>query len=1176
MKKKLSRKGIFYPFVKKQTRRIMRLTFLFLLLGLVHVSASSYSQNTKLSLDFQGVKVREVMQAIENQSRFRFAYSSEFIDLDRKVNISMHDQDIHKILETLFSGTTIRYEVDDRLIMLYATQGKTAFQQQNRTVTGTVKDASGSPLPGVTVVIKSTMQGTNTDINGNFSFTKVSDNSVLVFSFVGYVTQEIQVGTQTEIDVLLKENMKEIDEVVVVGFGTQKKVNLTGSVGVATAEAFKERPVMTAAQALQGMVPGLQVSQRNGTLSDRPEINIRGMGTIGEGSSGSPLILVDGMASDINAINPQDIESISVLKDAASSSIYGSRAPFGVILVTTKKGKAGKAKVNYNNNIRWSTPINLPKWMDSYTFALFWNDAKANSGAAPYFDEEHLQRIIAYQKGELKESVPANPATGRWYDGYLEGNDNVDYYDALYREWVPSYEHNLSLNGGNERTTYYTSLQYVNQNGLMEFNQDKYKRFTGTLKVNVSANDWLQLNVSTRFIRENYGRATFQRYDLWDRIGRQSWPTLPLYDPNGYLYNTPSPPLNLRDGGRGEWETDNIYNQIQIVLEPIKNWKTFGEFNYWIKNANQHWNMLYTYNHDINGNPYLSNTASRVHEDQAKDNYLNANIYSEYSRQFGQHVFKVMGGFQTEASKDFQFSAQRDGIIVPGLNEIDLTSGMDYQGKTVAPTIGGSRKEWATVGFFGRLNYDYRQKYLFEVDLRYDGSSRFRSENRWAFFPSVSAGWNIAYEGFWASLQKHVNLLKIRASYGELGNQNTSSWYPTYQIMTVGSADGSWLLNSAKPNTATVPGLVSSSLTWETVKTWNLGLDVGAFNNRFNASFDYFMRYTYDMVGPAPELPLTLGTSVPKTNNTDLKTYGFELSLGWTDRLRCGLSYSVNLSLSDTQTEITRYPNETGTLYSYRKGMKLGEIWGYTTKGIAKTQEEMDNHLSTLSNGGQNALGSLWRAGDIMYEDTNNDGKISSGAKTIDDHGDLRIIGNKSPRYHFGLDLGVKYKGFDLRAFFQGVLKRDFFNNGYFFFGAINSEWWSVGFEPHKDYFRDDPNHPLGENLDAYFARPYFNTVKNQSIQTRYLLDASYVRLKNLQLGYTLPNSLTNKIAMSDLRIFVSGENLFTITKMFEVFDPETIDGGLDTETVVTETRRDTGSGYPLVRVISVGLSVNF
>lgn len=1048
-------------------------------------------------------------------------------------------------------------------------------QQSTYKLVGTVTDENGETLPGVNIVVKGISKGTITDLDGKFEL-EVEPGQTLVISFIGMVSHEIKITGQRDLNVKLAADTQSLDEVVVVGFGTQKKVNLTGSVGIADAKALEARPVMTAAQALQGMVPGLQISQNNGGMENRATMNIRGVATIGKGSSGSPLVLIDGMEGDINAINPQDIDNISVLKDAAASSIYGSRAPFGVILVTTKKGKSGKPTVNYNNSFRWSDPVLLPKIADSYTLATYFNDGCINGGAAPQFGEDQIQRIKDFQSGKITETVIPNPNNpGYWGDGYLYGNDNVDWYDAIYRSWVFSQEHNFSLSGGNEAINYYLSMNYLDQNGMMEFNQDTYDRYTGTAKINVKVTDWAQFNYSSRFIREDYGRPSFLKDDMFHNLGRQGWSTLPLYDPNGNLYDAPSPALGLRDGGRGKWQTDYLYQQAQVVLEPIKGWKTFVDFNYRIKSANCHWDIQKTYNHDVEGKPFAANNNSHVHEDHAKENYTNFSAYTEYTNSLESgHNLKGMVGFQSELMKKKVFGLQREGIIVPSLPEVDLTTGIDAYGKAVTPTVNGASDHWATAGFFGRINYDYEQKYLLEVNLRYDGTSRFRSDQRWSWFPSFSLGWNVAREKFWSGLEEYVSTFKFRGSYGELGNQNIDSWYPTYQTMTVEASKGDWLNNGARPNTATVPGLVSSTLTWERVKTWNIGLDVNAINNRLTGSFDLYNRKTLDMVGPAPELPLTLGTKVPQTNNTDLKTYGWELSIGWNDRLKCGLGYGVKFLLSDSQTEITRYPNETGTLntdltadadkFIYRTGMKMGEIWGYKTVGIAKTQEEMDNHLASLPNGGQDAIGTRWEAGDIMYADLNGDGKVDNGSKTEGDHGDLTVIGNSTPRYLFGIDLNLDYKGFDFRAFFQGVMKRDYFQGSFYFWGAGSTVWESTCMAPHLDYFRNDENHLLGQNLDSYFPRPNFSSTKNHETQSRYLQNAAYIRLKNIQLGYTLPESVTRKILISKLRVYVSGENLWTGTKMLGTFDPETIDGGWN------------GSVYPLSKTISLGLSLTF
>lgn len=1046
--------------------------------------------------------------------------------------------------------------------------------QQSRTLSGTVVDAKGEPVIGANVVVKGTTNGTITDFDGKFSL-EVPEGATLEVSYIGYISQEIVVKGQTTLQVTLAEDTQALDEVVVVGFGTQKKVNLTGSVATVDSEALTSRPVANATQALQGLVPGLQITSNSGSLDKTASMNIRGTGTIGEGSSSSPLVLIDGMEGDINTINPQDIENISVLKDAAASSIYGSRAPFGVILITTKSGKSGKTSVTYNNSFRWGGAIRMPHMMDSYTFATYFNDGFKNSGWGTYFDDEHMQRIKDYQNGTLSSPIPANGSY--WADGYAEGNANVDWYDAIYKDWSFSQEHNVSVNGGSDKISYYASLNYLDQGGLLKLGEDGLKRYNATAKLNATLASWAKFNYAMRFTREDYNRPTDLGDGFYQNLGRQGWPTLPLYDANGYLYSSPSPGLGLAEGGKYLKQTDNTYQQVALILEPVKNWITHIEFNYRINSFNVHQEALTTYNHDVAGNPYAyGNKTSSVHEEAQKENYMNWNIYTEYSRTFrDDHNFHVMAGFQSEELRQKKLGLTAYGLLLPELPEVDLSSGLGEDGGAVTPLTNGSRAQWSTAGFFGRLNYDYKGKYLAEVNLRYDGTSRFQSGQQWKLFPSFSLGWNVAHEDFWEPLAATVGTFKLRGSYGELGNQNTDNWYQTYQVMKVASNKGNWLQGGAKPNVSYIPALVSATLGWETIRTWNIGADLGMFDNRLTGSFDYYNRFTDNMVGNAPELPAILGTSVPKTNNTDLKTYGWELQLGWNDRLQNGLGYGVKFMLSDAQTEITEYPNNpTGSIDTYNKGRKMGEIWGYETIGIAKSQEEMDAHLATLPNGGQDALGTQWSAGDVMYKDLNGDGKISEGARTLSDHGDLQVIGNNTPRFQFGLDLSADYKGFDFRAFFQGVMKRDYWQDGAYFWGIVDNQWWSTGLEEHTDYFRATASNDLPANLDAYYPRPLFTTDKNQKSQTRYLQNGAYIRLKNVQLGYTLPQSLTSKWSIQKLRFYLSGENLWTGTGLTKIFDPETLGGG--SSKTGWRLSGENGNAYPLTKTISFGLSVTF
>jgi TonB-linked SusC/RagA family outer membrane protein len=475
---------------------------------------------------------------------------------------------------------------------------------------------------------------------------------------------------------------------------------------------------------------------------------------------------------------------------------------------------------------------------------------------------------------------------------------------------------------------------------------------------------------------------------------------------------------------------------------------------------------------------------------------------------------------------------------------------------------------WSTAGYFGRLNYNYKGRYLIEGNLRYDGTSKFRGNSRWAWLPSFSAGWNVAQESFWSSLglDNKISLLKLRGSYGELGNQNTVGNYVTYTTISPGSTNGPWLQNGVKVGSVSSPDLIDAFISWERIHTVNFGLDLGALRNRLTASFDTYVRNTYDMVGPAPTLPVILGKGVPKTNNTDLRTKGFELSLGWRDRLANGLSYGAKFLLSDSRSVITNYPNETMSLGTWYTGQVFGEIWGFETIGMARTQEQMDAHLASLPKGGQDALGSKWAAGDMMYRDRNGDEKVSRGADTKLDPGDRIVIGNDKARYSFGMDLNAAWKGFDLRAFFQGVGKRDFNpNNNPTFFGAVGGVFNSAFLKEHLNYFRAEAYGDLPANPNGYYPRVLESTGnKNQANQTYWMQNAAYIRLKNVTLGYTIPANIVRQVAISNVRVFFSADNIWTGTKMAKMFDPEATGAYAK------------GASYPLSRVVSLGLNVSF
>lgn len=1041
---------------------------------------------------------------------------------------------------------------------------ETEVVQQNNTCNGNVKDDTGETIIGASVVVKGTTNGTITDFDGNFSLSNLNKGDVIEVSYIGYKTLTVT-WNGSPLNLVLKSDTQTLDEVVVVGFGTQKKVNLTGSVSTVGAEELASRPVSNVSQALQGLVPGMNFDYgtkgNGGALNTEMNINIRGTGTIGEGSNAAPLILIDGMEGNMNMLNPNDIENISVLKDAAASSIYGSRAPYGVVLITTKKGKAGRVNINYNNSFRWSQAINMPDVADSYTYATYFNKMQLNDGAtAVQFDDERLQAIQDYLNGTITTTTKPNRQTPTIWDWI--GNTNTDWYDVVFGGSAFSQEHSLSANGGTEKVQYYFSANYMGQEGLVAIRRDKLKRYTVTAKINAELFPWLKMSYNTKYMRKDYTQPTALGENVLYHNMAKRWPMEPIFDPNGYpMSNTIYNPIMF--GGDSSTQTDWLYQQFQAIAEPIKGWKIIGELNYKVIDDFGSTVNLKSPMHNVEGEVYYGDTwnTSKVTERSERTNYFNTNVYSEYFHSFNDaHNLKVMVGFQAELNKWRKLEASAMDLISEDIQDINAASG-------IQKINASAKNHWATAGFFGRINYDYKERYLFEMNMRYDGTSRFARDKRWNLFPSFSAGWNIAREAFMEDHLDIINTLKLRGSWGELGNQNTTSLYPYIQLMKFAAQDkdSHWLINNARPNTANAPDLISVLLGWERMRSWNIGIDLGMLNNRLTLSFDWFNRKTIDMVGPAPELPVILGTDVPKTNNTDMQSVGFELDLGWQDRIK-DFSYGIHFLLSDDRQKILKYPNPTGNLDSYNAGHYMGEIWGFETVGIAKTDEEMNEHLAN----NKPDWGTKWGAGDIMYKDLDGDGRVTDGA-TLSEPGDKKIIGNSSPRFRFGLDLTASYKGFDIRAFFQGVMKRDAWLNDNMFWGATGGIWGSSCFTSHLDYFRPEGD-VMGANLDAYFPRPLVdNYAKNQKVQTRYLQNAAYMRLKNLQIGYTLPNSITKKAGMSNVRIFFSAENLFTLTGLPEGFDPETIHTGYGSGDGTWSSKT-----YPLSRTFSTGLSVNF
>lgn len=1047
-------------------------------------------------------------------------------------------------------------------------EANAAVVQQQSVCKGTVVDNNGDPVVGASVFVVSNGQkkGSVTDLDGKFEIAGVASGSSLTISYVGYKTQQVT-WSGKDLKVTLQENSEMLENVVVVGYGTQKKVNLTGAVSVVNSKQLESRPVTSVAQALQGEVPGLNFSVGNsgGSLNSRMSMNIRGIGTIGSGSNAAPLVLIDGSEGDLYSISPNDIESISVLKDASSSAIYGSRAAFGVILVTTKSGKDSRMNVSYNGNVRFSTATQIPEMPNSYDFARYWNDAAANSGAPAPFKQQILEKIKNHINGTPS---PGDEVTTTWagkaanepWSMYTGSWDNTNWFKEMYKSGVPSTEHNIALSGGGSKVNYYLSGAILSQQGLIRHGKDKLKRYNFSGKITANLKDWFTVTYNTKWVREDYSRPSYMTGLFFHNIARR-WPTNPIFDPNGH-YVHGNEILQMENGGLDATQNDKLYQQLALEFRPVKGWKIRLEGNYNTVNYHNHWDVLPIYYYDPDQKPiaaaWSGNYAagkSDVGESMSKNNYYNGRFFTEYAFTLNdKHDFKFLAGLDMESNIYTSLGAARADLISPLVPSLNNATHKD-----VRPSF--SNTQWATMGAFGRINYAYDSRYLAEFSIRRDGSSRFIGDKTWSTFPSLALGWNIANEDFFKPLTKTVNTLKLRATYGALGNTNITALYPWFLTQPASASASSWLVNGERVNISNMPGLVSPNLTWESVRSWNIGLDFGMFNNRLQGTFDYFVRTTKDMVGPAPVKPSILGATQPAENNSDMRSNGWDLEVRWRDRIG-QLGYGIKLVLSDDFQTITRYYNPNRLLSQWSEGKRMGDIYGYLVEGIAQTNEQMNEWLAN----NKPAWGSNWAAGDVMYKDLNGDKKVNSGKSTYDDMGDLTKIGNSLPRYRFGITLDTNWKGFDFLIFMQGVGKRDFWDASPYSVGANTGMWQAAAFKDHLDYWRPATDTNLGPNTNAYYPRPLFGQgSKNFQTSDRYLQNAAYMRIKNIQLGYTLPAAIASKIGANRVRFYFSAENLATFTKMNKIFDPEATGG-------------DWGPGklYPLQRTFSFGLNLNF
>ena len=1043
------------------------------------------------------------------------------------------------------------------LCLFLVTVAGNAFAQE-RTITGVVIDDTGVPLPGVTIMIKGTSTGTQTGYDGDYSLPGVSPDDVLVFSFVGMATQEILVADQAVINVTMQTEAIGLEEVVAIGYGTQIRANLTGSVGRASAERLENRPIASVGHGLQGVIPNLNISIADGDPTTSANYNIRGFESI---TGGSPLILVDGVPMDLERINPNDIASVSVLRDAASAAVYGARAAFGVILVETKRGTgADRVNVQFSTEQSLSAPIyTVDPVHDPLVFAEWTNLARLRTRGTRRWDDNYMEGFANWV---------ANPTEENAWGVY---NDNIryygfnDYHNKLITDFSPQQQYNLNISGTTERTNYYASFGYLTKDGYLR-NSEKnefYDRYNILIRASYQVTDWLNLEPKIVMNIQDSDKPHFYNWDVNINTSVRVAPMMPLRFPDLPYYIEPGDRDQfeqyigmhfggtnffpyLENGGRQQFTTNDTWLSQAVKLTPVDGLVINSDFSYrtyWRDYENVR-SKIDIVSNNLRSVPMVSHGFSGNDWIDARRNYNQYyvfNTYAEYTLdQFDNHYVKAMVGYNQELGRNSEVRAQANELITPQVVALNATVG-NMQ-------TWGTKNHVALTGAFYRLNYIYDNKYLLEFNGRYDETSRFPAESRGGFFPSFSAGWRVSSERFMDGTDDWLNNLMIRASYGTLGNQLLGSRYYPY-IATMGAGSTQFIFENSRSPFVNPAGLVSPTLTWETVTTQNIGVSLSAFNQRLEVDFDAYHRDTRDML-MQQTFPSLLGTSAPDANAADLRTSGWEIQINWRDRINQDWRYGLNLALADSWSEITKYENPTGALNDYYVGMRIGEIWGYETVGIFQTEEEVANHAD------QSAIGANWRPGDIQYRDLNGDGRITPGENTVDNPGDRRIIGNNSARYTFGINPDISYRNWSLNVFFQGLF-RDYWppaSNWQSFWPHIagHVEWYMI-----EDSWTED-------NRDAYFPHPHImSDVKhNAQPQTRYLQNAAYIRLKNLTLNYNIPEQLLTRMAISRAQVYFAGMNLWEYSPIHPSIDPEDI---------VTRTQT-----YYMQRTYSLGVRVTF
>lgn len=1155
----------------------MKITLIFIFAFCFEVHARGFAQ--QISLSEKNAPLHKVFREIKKQSGYHFLYTDEMLQGAQPVSISVKKGSLTDVLDRVFSQQPLQYTIMEKTIIVKPKNEvwpiKAVTVAAPLVIKGVVRDVSGNPLAGATVAVKGTSNITQTDSNGEFTLDIPHEKAVLVISFIGFEPREVIAGNSTDIVIELLVTTTQMSDIVVVGYGTQKKANLTGAVDQVNAEALENRSLTNLSQGLQGVLPNLNIKFLDGKPNQAPAFNIRGATSIGQG--GNALVLIDGVEGDPSLINPNDIATISILKDAASAAIYGARGAFGVVLITTKNPAKGKTSVTYTSNYSIKKPTTLPDFVnDAYTFAkMFAESTVAWENQFPQavnktlrFSQAYLTELERRQGLGLPE-VEVDPVTGE-YVYYA----STDWYKELYKDNTRSKEHNITVSGSNEKASFMITGRYFGQDGLFRYNSDDYRMLNFRAKGSVQLYPWLRIENNTDYSNMNYHNPlnVGESGGIWRNIADEGHPLAPMFNPDGTL--TASAAYSVGDFWYGKNGIDQeraiFRSRVGLAADFFNNkFRLKGDITFQsTDNGEQQKRVPVPYSPQPGVIAYLGVTTNDLRESRRETKYMATNIYAEYENTFKQaHYLKAMVGYNYEQSTFKGLVAQRNGLVFENATDINLALGQ-------AISTSGGWDQWAILGGFGRLNYSFKDRYLMEVNGRYDGSSKFPTDQRYGFFPSVSAGWRISKEAFWHVSPALISDLKVRASYGSLGNGNIGSYVYQEQFSI---AQSGIILNGVRPQFTSRPSVLPAGLTWETSTTKNLGLDFAMLSSRLRFVGDVYVRETTDMFTVGVTLPAVFGATPPRGNYADLKTKGWEMTLSWNDKFIVAskpFSYDIRLTLADNTAVVTKYNNPDKRLTDYYEGMKVGEIWGYTTEGFFTSAEDVTKHADQrlfLSTSSGQAF-----AGDIKLRDMNGDNVINPGTNTVGNPGDRSIIGNSLPRYTYGINLGASWNNIFFSAFFQGVGKQDWWpsTEAGVFWGQYNRPYNKLP-RWHMD------NHWTPENTNAYLPR-YVSRLANRSggilreAQTRYLQNIAYLRLKNVQVGYSLPVNLISKIRANSARVYFSAENILTWTPLYKLtkdLDPENT--GVSDQ-LFTSSNAGDGYNYPMMKGVTIGLSITF